>query len=106
MPEPITNQKFNEYIKEVAKRAGITQLENQTRTSGGKLITEQFPKHDLVTSHTGRRSFATNMYKRGIPSLTIMSITGHNTEKSFLKYIKVKQEEHAQLMAAAWKKMY
>ncbi len=106
MPEPITNQKFNEYIKEVAQKAGISQLENQTRTSGGKLITEQFPKHDLVTSHTGRRSFATNMYKRGIPSLTIMSITGHNTEKSFLKYIKVKQEEHASLMAAAWKKMY
>lgn len=106
MPEPITNQKFNEYIKEVAEKAGIIQMESFTRTSAGKLTTERLPKCDLVTSHTGRRSFATNMYKLGIPSLTIMSITGHKTEKSFLKYIKVKQSEHAELMAAAWKKIY
>jgi integrase len=106
MPEPISNQKFNDYIKEVAKKAGITQLENFTRTFAGKLTTERLPKCDLITSHTGRRSFATNMYKRKIPSLTIMSITGHKTEKSFLKYIKVKQTEHAELMAAAWKDIY
>lgn len=106
LPVAITNQKFNEYIKEVAKNAEITQMENFTRTFAGKLTTERLPKCDLITSHTGRRSFATNMYKRKIPSLTIMSITGHKTEKSFLKYIKVKQTEHAELMAAAWKNIY
>jgi hypothetical protein len=46
------------------------------------------------------------MYKRGLPTLMIMSISGHKTEKSFLKYIKIKQSEHAELMAAAWKNMY
>ena len=70
------------------------------------LKTETLPKYELISSHTGRRSFATNMYKRGLPTLMIMSITGHNTEISFLKYIKVRQQEHAQMMADRWKEMY
>jgi hypothetical protein len=47
-----------------------------------------------------------NMYKRGLPTRMIMSISGHKTEKSFLKYIKVKQEEHAEMMKKAWSNIY
>lgn len=106
MPEAISNQKFNEYIKVVAREAEIDGVESITKTIGGKLICESLPKYDLISSHTGRRSFCTNMYKRGLPTLMIMSISGHKTEKSFLKYIKVKQEEHATMMAEAWGKIY
>lgn len=106
MPEPISNQRFNEYIKDACKRTEINSLENVTTTIGGKLQTTTHPKYELVSSHTGRRSFATNMYKQGLPSLMIMSITGHKTEKSFLKYIRVTQAEHAKMMAEAWNKMY
>ena len=106
LPEVITNQKFNEYIKEACKIAEISSTEKMTRTVGGKLITETFEKWEHVTSHTGRRSFCTNMYKRGLPTLMIMSISGHKTEKSFLKYIKVKQNEHAEMMKKAWENMY
>jgi len=106
MPEPISNQKFNEYIKEVCKLAKIESNETFTRTVGGKLISEIYPKYELVSSHTGRRSFCTNMYKQELPTLMIMSISGHRTEKSFLKYIKVKQEEHAEMMAKKWKEIY
>jgi integrase len=106
MPEVISNQKFNDYIKDACKLAKIDGIETFTRTVGGKLITEKKPKYDLVSSHTCRRSFCTNMYKRGLPTIMIMSISGHKTEKSFLKYIKVKQEEHAEMMAKAWKEMY
>lgn len=106
LPEPISNQRFNEYIKEVAKLAEINSIEPITVTKGGKLTTEHHPKHQLISSHTGRRSFCTNMYKRGLPTLMIMSISGHKTEKSFLKYIKVKQSEHAEMMAKAWQDMY
>lgn len=106
MPEPISNQKFNEYIKEVAEIAGITSPEVLTRTVGGTLKSETMPKFELISSHTGRRSFCTNMYKRGLPTLMIMSISGHRTEKSFLKYIRVKQQEHAEMMAEKWKEMY
>lgn len=106
MPEPITNQKFNDYIKEVAKIAGLNSSEVLTRTEGGTLKTATMPKYELISSHTGRRSFCTNMYKLGLPTLMIMSISGHKTEKSFLKYIKVRQEEHAEMLAAKWKEIY
>ena len=106
LPAVISNQRFNEYIKEACRIAGITSKETTTRTVGGKVVTESFEKWEHVTSHTGRRCFATNMYKRGLPTLAIMSITGHKTEKSFLKYIKVKQDEHAEMMKKAWENMY
>ena len=106
IPEPITNQKFNDYIKEVATVAGLNSPEVLTRTEGGELKSETKPKYELISSHTGRRSFCTNMYKLGLPTLMIMSISGHKTEKSFLKYIKVRQEEHAEMLAAKWKEIY
>ena len=86
--------------------AEINATETTTKTIGGKLITEKFEKWQQISSHTGRRSFCTNMYKRGLSTLMIMSISGHRTEKSFLKYIKVKQEEHAEMMKKEWEKMY
>jgi integrase len=106
LPDAITNQRFNEYIKEACRTAEIDGIETMTRTVGGKLVTEKFEKWEHVSSHTGRRSFCTNMYKRGLPTLMIMSISGHKTEKSFLKYIKVKQNEHAEMMKKAWDNMY
>jgi len=106
LPEPITNQRFNEYIKEACKKAEINAPETMTRTVGVELVTEKFMKWERVSSHTGRRSFCTNMYKRGLPTLMIMSISGHQTETSFLKYIKVKQNEHAEMMKEAWKNIY
>jgi len=106
MPETISNQKFNDYIKEVGKLAKIDENETITKTIGGVLTTNYLPKYKLISSHTGRRSFCTNMYKRGLPTLMIMAISGHKTEKSFLKYIKVEQEEHAQMMKKEWEKMY
>jgi integrase len=106
MPNSISNQKFNDFIKEAAKFAEIDSPEVITKTIGGVLKSVTMPKYDLITSHTGRRSFCTNMYKHGLPTLMIMSISGHKTEKSFLKYIKVRQEEHAAMMAVKWKEIY
>ena len=99
LPESISNQKFNEYIKEVAKLVPQLQaLETKVFVKGGKEYEETTPKWELVTTHTARRSFATNAYKRGKPSLAIMAITGHQTEKSFMRYIKTSKSEHAELM--------
>ena len=106
LPAEISNQRFNVYIKEVCRIAGIDDVETLTRTVGGVLVTEKFQKWEQVSSHSGRRSFCTNMYKRGLPTLMIMSISGHKTEKAFLKYIKVKQHEHAAMMKAAWENIY
>lgn len=96
-PRIISNQKFNTYIKEVCKLSGIVEDTTLTRTVGGKRIATTKPKYECVSSHTARRSFATNAYKAGVPTLAIMAITGHRTEKVFLKYVKVTKQEHALL---------
>jgi integrase len=99
-PKAISNAKTNEHLKVIGKLAGIT--ENVTITTfgeGRKRITKTFPKYELITTHTARRSFATNAYKEGASIVAIMKITGHKTETEFLKYIRLSNEEHALQMA-------
>ena len=100
MPKVISSQKFNEYIKSVCRIGGIDELVQITRTVEGKRQTTICPKYELVSSHTARRSFATNTYKAGIPTLAIMAITGHSTEKVFMKYVRVSKEEQAGLIGS------
>jgi hypothetical protein len=58
------------------------------------------PKHDLIVTHTARRSFCTNAYLAGVDKLDIMAISTHKTESSFMKYIKVTKQQHADRLAA------
>ncbi len=102
LPAPISNQKFNGYIKDVAELAKINDKVHKSITKGGVRKSKQFEKHQLVSTHTARRSFATNLYKSGFPSISIMAITGHKTEESFLKYIKVTPDEHAKKLQEHW----
>lgn len=104
LPEPISNQKFNEYIKEVCKLANIDSMEQKNITKGGLRVRQFFEKYKLITSHTARRSFATNLYLSGFPTLSIMQITGHRTEKAFMSYIRVTPEQHAELLRKHWAK--
>lgn len=99
IPKRVSEQKINKHIKELCKMAGITQ-KVETSITRGKVEREVKEKWSLVTTHTARRSFATNAFKSGVSSLSIMQITGHTTEKSFLKYIKISREENAELMAS------
>lgn len=92
------DQKLNKYIKEVARLAGITDKVTVSRSVGGRDIEETRFKYELVTTHTARRSFATNAYKAGVPTIAIMKITGHTRETTFLKYIKVSEEENAEML--------
>jgi len=102
LPPIISNQRFNEYLKDVAKEADLDDVVHISMTKGGIKISTAYKKWELVTSHTGRRSFATNNYLMGVPTLTIMAITGHRTEASFLKYIKVTPKEHAEKLRVIW----
>jgi len=104
LPSMISNQKFNDYIKDVCKVAEFTSKVSKGLTKGGVRKREVKEKWEMVSSHTARRSFATNLYKSGFPSLSIMAITGHKTEKAFYSYIKVNEEEHAELLQRHWQK--
>ena len=96
LPRVISNQKFNEYIKEVAKRADIDEDVYVEETKGGLKVTTTEKKYNLVSAHTARRSFATNAYLAGVPTIQIMKMTGHATEKAFMSYIKISEHENAQ----------
>ncbi len=102
LPQPISNQKYNDYLKDAAKLAGLNAPFIKTTNIKGKRVDKQFPKHELISSHTARRSFCTNAYEMDIPTLTIMAISGHRTERAFLKYIKIDGKKHAEKMREMW----
>lgn len=95
IPEPISNQKMNDYLKDIAELAGLKELIEVSITKGGQMIKSTTEKFNLIMTHTARRSFATNLFMADVPSITIMKITGHKTEKNFLRYIRISQEENA-----------
>jgi integrase len=97
-PEAISNQKLNKYIKDVCQKVGIDTPMEVQETKAGLRITKHLPKWQLVSTHTGRRSFATNLYLQGFPIKSIMAATGHKTEKAFNAYIRLTPNEHAKLL--------
>lgn len=97
-PRSMSNQKFNDYLKEIGEMAKLTEPVQKTRTRGGFRATETVEKWKVITSHTARRSFATNAFLAGVPPVSIMKITGHKSEGQFLKYIKVSSEQNALLL--------
>jgi len=90
----IMNTKLNEYIKEICEKAKINDnIEVQTITAGTRQR-KIVPKWKLVSTHTARRSFASNLYKSGLQPQTIMKLTGHRTLKAFMTYIRLDDTEH------------
>ena len=105
-PRKISLQKFNDYIKLVCKIAEINTLtegmkfDNDTK----KRKIGKYPKHELVSTHTCRRTFATNQYGV-LPTQLIMQITAHSTEKTFLGYIGKSGTDYAQQIADFYTKL-
>jgi integrase len=64
-------------------------------SKGNRKIQYAMPKYQLITSHTARRSFATNAFFANVPNISIMQITGHTTEKAFMRYVRVSGEDNA-----------
>lgn len=83
----LSSQKFNQYLKEIARLAGITEQRAVYTSAGGQVVEEFKPKHELISSHTARRTFATVALINGWPSPLIRAITGHSTEAQLHNYI-------------------
>lgn len=86
-PHPMSGQKLNQHVKQLGLLAGIVEPIMYTKTEGSnrRIITER--KCDLITTHTARRSFASNLLLKGVPKAYIMAVTGHKKESSFNKYV-------------------
>lgn len=103
-PRPISNEKTNQFLKEIGEMMKTLKgIETKTMTKGNDKISVNKPKWKMLTTHCARRSFCTNEYLKGTPTVTIMAISGHKTEKSFLKYIRVTPKEHAGIIEKLWK---
>ncbi len=95
LPKIPTDQHYNREIKKVCELAGINDNVMAEVKKGSLTVIAPVPKYKLITSHTARRSFATNLYRRGIPSTQLMLLTGHKTEDAFLRYIRVSKIDNA-----------
>lgn len=104
-PKVISDPKYNLYIKQVCRIAGLTEIikgsklkdlnnedetkkkpKNKDEVKQYRKEVGMFKKWELVTSHIGRRSLATNFYGT-IPTTYLMNVTGHSTEVMFLNYL-------------------
>lgn len=101
-PSNIPSHYFNKEIKVIGLKAQINEPVIKIKEVGNLKIEEKFLKYQCISSHTCRRSFCTNQFLKGMPSLLIRKISGHTDEKSFLQYIKVDEELAAQKMLEMW----
>jgi integrase len=102
LPHEISNQKFNEYLKKLMQKIGFEQIIEVKKIIGGKRVIEHHPKWELISSHTARRSFATNLYKAGVNPSIIMLCTGHRDLSSFMKYIVLDNNDKLQVVRNLW----
>jgi len=111
MPEKISDPKFNKHIKTICKRlkfnqmmtGGVSTVDPVTKIK--RKVVKLYEKHELVTSHICRRSFATNNYGT-VPNSTLMAICGWASEEQMLDYIKKTNREHAETLKKVWDKKY
>ena len=92
-------QKLNKYIKIVGEKAKINEPVIIEAIRGGLKVETTKPKYEFIKTHTARRSGCTNMFDAGLSTLIIMKISGHKTDKEFLKYIKLSEKQAAEKAA-------
>lgn len=95
----ITNQKMNDYLKELAELAGIDEPVRQTYYRGNERIDEVTPKYALLGTHAGRRTFICNALALGIPPQVVMKWTGHSNYKAMKPYIDIADDIKANAMS-------
>ena len=95
----ITNQKMNDYLKELAELAGIDEPVRQTYYKGNERIDDVTPKYALLGTHAGRRTFICNALALGIPPQVVMKWTGHSDYKAMKPYIDIADDIKANAMS-------
>lgn len=105
LPTKVHVNDFNREIKLIAQQAGVDEIVTFYDRKGIDVTERSGPKHYFISSHTCRRSFCTNWFRKGMPVALIRRLSGHTTDKSFYKYIKISEDEAADLMLEWWEKL-
>lgn len=98
----MSNQRLNDYIKEICKEAEINAPVIIDTYKGNKFTQATKPKHEVVTAHTARKTFTTLSYYLGMRAETIQAITGIKNERTLRKYLKIVDEMKQAEMQKAW----
>ena len=101
----ISNQKFNDYIKDCCKLAKINQQTIVTSFMGSNAEEVTKPKYELITAHTARKTFITLSFFFGMDVKIIKSITGHTQDKTFDKYLNIADGMKKSELEKAWGKL-
>ncbi|WP_090706659.1 site-specific integrase [Daejeonella rubra] len=102
LPKPISNQKMNNFLKEIAEICELNEIIRLTKYRGVEKVETIEPKYKLITTHTARRTFVTLSLEKGMRAETVMSITGHKDYHSFKKYIKLTDKVKLVEMNTIW----
>lgn len=107
LPSKVSDQKFNIDVKTVCRLAGIKEvMEGRIYDKVKKRkVVGFYEKYKLVSSHIGRRSFATNLFGK-ISNSVIMSVCGWSSETMMLNYIKKTGQESAKQLQKYWEEVY
>jgi endonuclease III len=99
LPPPVVSQVMNRNLKTMAKIAGFDKPVYKTITKGGKRIEKKYKTFELVSTHTARRSLATNLHLAGVAPKSAMLVTGHKSVKQYMDYIKITSEQNAKILS-------
>lgn len=100
----ISNQKLNSYIHELGELAEINEPIEIVREYGNHREAITSPKHDLVSIHTGRKTFITLSLEKGMSAEEVMRISGHEDYASFKRYVQITEKRKKESMSKAWGK--
>lgn len=98
----ITNQEMNRHLKTIAMLAGVHSAVPRVVSKGGKQIKEIVQKWQLVTTHTGRKTFITLSLLQGVMPDVLRKITGHVDGKSFQRYVDITDPIKQEQILKAW----
>lgn len=105
LPKPISEPKFNEYLKEVAQQCEtLKRLQETAQFVGGKEKKVNVPRWSLTSSHTARRTFVTLNHAKGIDLETLTTATGHTTIKALKSYVKLDDKQKADVLSKAFQR--
>jgi integrase len=98
----MSNQRYNDYLKNLAKEIGLNSQVMVTKFYGKKRISETYEKWELITSHVARNTCITYLIKKGMIPEMVMQISGHKSRSAFEKYVKISREEAQMAAKKAW----
>ena len=95
----LSQQKFNEAIKNCCEKIGMKEKIHISKSKGANRVSSSCERYKLVSSHTARRTGATMLYLAGVPEKKVMMLTGHTTSANFMRYVRISKEENAKSLA-------